>query len=166
LPRIHFPEFCVTPANLVPCCSDCNKEKLDYVPDSYEKQIFHPYFDDWSGTVVLVARPVITDRVEVLFSIDSRAGETPKWIGRANQHFRLLNLGVLYAQHAAVEMVQRKRDFQTTYSVVGANGLKQELIVEANSRSSPFPNAWQPALYRGLAASEAFCAGGFEQIEE
>jgi hypothetical protein len=77
-----------------------------------------------------------------------------------------LNLGNLYREHASVELVQRKSEFRDTYSVEGSVGLKEDLKIEADSRSRPFPNAWQPALYRGLAASEEFCDGGFEKIEE
>jgi 5-methylcytosine-specific restriction endonuclease McrA len=166
LPRASFPEFCVTPANLVPSCTDCNKAKLDYVADRYERQSFHPYFDDWSGVILVKAAPVIADRVDVIFSIDRHGDIPPPWVERAEWHFRLLNLGNLYREHASVELVQRKSEFRDTYSVEGSSGLKEDLRIEADSRSKPFPNAWQPALYRGLSASEEFCDGGFEKIEE
>jgi hypothetical protein len=166
LPRASFPEFCVTPPNLLPCCSDCNKAKLHHVPDRYETQSFHPYFDDWSGVVLLNATPVITDIVDIAFSIDRLGDNSPPWVERAEWHFQLLDLRGLYRKHAAVELVQCKSEFRDHYSVSGSIGLRKELSKRADSRSEPFPNAWQPALYRGLAASDEFCEGGFEKIEE
>jgi hypothetical protein len=166
LPRASFPEFCVTPANLVPSCTDCNKAKLDYVADCYDRQSFHPYFDDWSGVILLTGTPMITDRIDIVFSIHPHGDVPPHWIKRAEWHFQKLQLGNLYREHASVELVQRKSEFRAIYSVDGSFGLKEDLKLEADSRSKPFPNAWQPALYRGLSESKEFCEGGFEKIEE
>ena len=115
--------------------------------------------------ILLRATPVITDCVDIVFSINPD-GIPPHWIDRAEFHFKMLKLGTLYREHASVELVQRKKEFQNTYSVDGPVGLRDELVIEADSRSEPFPNAWQPALYRGLSASQEFCHGGFEKIEE
>lgn len=164
LPRSEYPELCVTPANLVPCCRDCNSAKHEHVPATQDEQTFHPYFDNWSQTVVLQAAVAVADTVDVAFSISPQAA-SPVWIERARAHFKLLNLGPLYSEHAAVELVQRKKDFQSTFLTEGASGLRKDLEAEAESRSFPFLNAWQPALYRGLALSKPFCAGGFEKIE-
>ena len=112
------------------------------------------------------ATPVVSHRVDVEFSIDPVGAAPPPWIERTKWHFQMLDLGTLYSQHAAVELVQCKHDFRSTYIAHGSQGLKEELSVRANSRSKPFPNAWQPALYRGLAASKEFCENGFERIEE
>jgi 5-methylcytosine-specific restriction endonuclease McrA len=165
LPQSEYPELCVTPCNLVPCCRECNSAKLAYVPGKHAEQTFHPYFDDWSSTVVLTATVDVDAFVSVAFSI-ATAEPTPTWIERAKFHFNLLELDSLYSEHAAVELVQRKANFRSTYQSMGAAGLRNDLESEAHSRSLPFPNAWQPALYRGLAASDAFCANGFEKIEE
>lgn len=44
LPKSKYVQYSITPINLVPMCSDCNKEKGD---DS--KVSFHPYFEDYSN---------------------------------------------------------------------------------------------------------------------
>lgn len=166
LPRESFPEFCVTPANLVPSCSDCNKTKGTLVPGTYREQTFHPYFDNWSTVTVMKADIVIRDRVDALFKIDESGANSPAWLERAKWHFRVFGLDALYSENAAVEMVQRKHLFRLTHSIKGAPALKQELAFEAQSRSKPFLNAWQPALYGALALNQEFCEGGFEKIEE
>lgn len=45
-PKSKFISFVVTPINLLPCCTDCNKEKLDYHNNQENKMLIHPYFDD------------------------------------------------------------------------------------------------------------------------
>jgi hypothetical protein len=45
LPSSKFPSLAVTPCNLVPACSDCNKQKQALIPRKAEEQTFHPYFD-------------------------------------------------------------------------------------------------------------------------
>ncbi|NDV89548.1 hypothetical protein GTW51_23235 [Aurantimonas aggregata] len=49
LSKNAYPELAVFPANLVPCCFECNHAKLDYRAEFAGEQLFHPYFDDWSG---------------------------------------------------------------------------------------------------------------------
>jgi hypothetical protein len=124
------------------------------------------YHTVWSSVILLKATPVIADCVDIVFSISVNGDILPHWIKRAEWHFQLLNLDNLYREHASVELVQRKSAFRATYSAEGSIGLKEDLELEADSRSKPFPNAWQPALYRGLSAREEFCEGGFEKIEE
>jgi len=165
LPQAQYPELCVTPVNLVPCCRECNSAKSMYVPSTYDEQTFHPYFDDWSQTLVVEAAVQVDEVVSVSFSVCARS-PYPVWLERAKIHFALLELGTLYSEHAAIELVQQKASFQSTYDSTGVMGLRNELEVEALSRSKPFPNAWQPALYRCLASSEEFYNKGFEKIEE
>lgn len=140
--------------------------RLEFEPTSYETQLFHPYFDNWSNVVILKATPVISDRVDVFFSIEAQSDTPPQWIKRAEEHFDTLVLGSLYSHNASVELVQKRDWFEDTYEDEGSGGLKKELIKEARSRRTPFPNAWQPALYLGLSESEEFCDGGFQKIEK
>ena len=61
LPKTAFPLLCVTPSNLVPACSDCNKVKSDALPATAADQTLHPYFDDadqdaWLKAEVVQAR--------------------------------------------------------------------------------------------------------------
>jgi len=45
LPKSHFAGTTVHPANLVPCCSDCNFAKKAYKPGDGNPAVLHPYFD-------------------------------------------------------------------------------------------------------------------------
>ncbi len=49
LPKAHFPSLAIAPLNLVPSCKDCNKVKMDKIPQNSEEETLHPYFDDIEG---------------------------------------------------------------------------------------------------------------------
>ncbi len=46
VPKANFPLYSVMPGNLIPCCRDCNSEKLDTFSTTPQGQTLHPYFDD------------------------------------------------------------------------------------------------------------------------
>lgn len=165
LSQSNFPELAVFPANLVPSCSDCNKIKLAHTPGSHADQTFHPYFDDWGAHRILQATVEIDNSVKVSFSIEPTAGVSTARIARARRHFDLLELGPLYAVNAAVELVESKDNFRRNFGS-GTGVLRLELQHTARSRQRGNRNAWRAALYWGLAASDDFCEGGFELIEE
>ncbi|MGY4473992.1 HNH endonuclease [Bradyrhizobium sp. USDA 3364] len=165
LSQSDYPELAVFPANLVPSCSDCNKTKLAHAPRSRVEQSFHPYFDNWGAHRILHASVDIDNSIKVSFSIEPTAGVSAARIARARHHFGLLKLGSLYATNAAVELVESKDTFRRNFKA-GADVLRSELRHTARSRQRGNLNAWRAALYWGLAASDEFCDGGFELIEE
>jgi 5-methylcytosine-specific restriction endonuclease McrA len=84
LPKAHFPSLAVTPLNLIPACSDCNKAKLDLIATTAEEVPLHPYYDNlgdaiWLNAVVIERRPTALR----FFLRDLPAGATsyrPEWI--------------------------------------------------------------------------------------
>lgn len=166
LAKDQYPELAVFPANLVPSCFECNHAKLNYRAEEPGEQLFHPYYDDWSAYRLVRATINVGARVTTGFAIRSPDGIEEEVIERARNHFAQLELAALYEQHAAIELVDRKPIFQSTFASDGAEGLRDELAFEARSRRRANINSWQSALYRALSLSDAFCAGGFEQIDE
>jgi hypothetical protein len=166
LSKDDFPELAVFPANLTPSCFECNHAKLDYRPEQAEDRLFHPYFDDWSDHRLMRATVNVGARVTTSYAIRAPNGVDPEIVQRARNHFTEINLAELYEQHAAVELVERKDMFRSTYETDGAEGLQEELAYEAQSRRRFNRNSWQSALYRALSRSEAFCNRGFEHIDE
>ncbi|MHB9839678.1 HNH endonuclease [Paraburkholderia terrae] len=165
LPKTQFPELAVFPANLVPACADCNKSKLAHVALNRGQETFHPYFDDWSGYCVLGASLEFGESVTVSFRILDAPGMPVADVQRARNHFNLLELNELYVSNAAVELAENKDTFRTNFES-GDGILREELLEIAGTRSRANLNSWMAALYRCLADSEEFCAGGFELIEE
>lgn len=166
LSKDDFPELAVFPANLTPCCFECNHAKLNYRPEQEADRLFHPYFDDWSGHRLVRAAVNVGARVNTSYTIRAPNGLNPQIVQRARKHFTELNLAELYEQHAAVELVERKDMFRSIFDTDGAEGLGEELAHEARSRQRFNRNSWQSALYRALSRSLAFCNGGFEHIDE
>jgi hypothetical protein len=165
LPKAHFPELAVFPANLIPSCSDCNKQKLAHLANDYTKQTFHPYFDNWSTHRILHANVAVTDTVTVSYSIKMVEGFSRDHLRRAKNHFSALCLGELYSANAAVELVEAKGLFRN-YFEDGPEVLRAELALTAQSRERRGLNAWNACLYWGLVECEEFWKGGFNLIEE
>ncbi|MEQ6203914.1 hypothetical protein ABMC88_12730 [Sulfitobacter sp. HNIBRBA2951] len=166
LPKDQYPELSVFPANLVPSCFECNHAKLTYRAEERAEELFHPYYDDWSGFRLLSATIDVGAGVNTSFAIRSPNGVEIETIERARHHFSQLGLAALYEQHAAIELVERKPIFQSIFASDGLEGLRDELAFEARSRRRANINSWQSTLYRALSRSGEFCAGGFEQIED
>lgn len=166
LAKDQYPELAVFPANLVPCCFGCNHSKMNYRAQGPGEQLFHPYYDDWSGYRLMRATINVDALVTTSFTIRSPNGVEENLIERARNHFSQLDLAPLYEQHSAIELVERKPIFQSIFASDGADGLRDELAFEARNRRRANINSWQSALYRALSRSDEFCAGGFEQIEE
>lgn len=55
LPKTTYPGLALTPLNLVPCCSDCNKKKRDEDVSIHGNETIHPYFDDFDSECWLYA---------------------------------------------------------------------------------------------------------------
>lgn len=166
LSKDDFPELSVAPANLVPSCFECNHAKLTYRALNPQELLFHPFYDDWSQHRLIRARVAVGARVVPTYAVRTPPGIDAVTAARARRHFNELNLATLYAEHASVELVDRKDMFRRTFEADGADGLRDDLRFESRSRRRFNRNSWQAALYRALSRNEAFCEGGFEQIDE
>lgn len=166
LSKDDYPELAVFPANLVPCCFDCNHAKGTYLALNANQRLFHPYFDDWSQHRLIKASLNFGEGVTVDYRVRRPNGTDIQVVRRARNHFNQLDLAALYSDNAAVELVDRKLSFQETFDADGPAGLRDEMNQEARSRRRRNRNSWQSALYRALSVSDIFCGGGFNQIDE
>lgn len=83
LTRDDYPELAVVPANLVPCCSDCNHVKGTYRAISAERLLFHPYFDDWSAHRLIKATLSFDEGLTVTYSVREPHGASETTVERA-----------------------------------------------------------------------------------
>ncbi len=162
LPKMQYPEFAVTPANLVPSCLDCNKAKGTAVPTTPENGTLHPYFDDIDTHRWLTANVVDTAPATVVFSINRPAGWDNTLFARVCHHFKVLHLASLYSGHAAEELSNIRDHLARLHEAAGSEGVRQQLHDQANSREAARRNSWQAAMYRALEASDWYCDGGFD----
>lgn len=165
LPKSSHPLFAITPINLVPSCSDCNKAKLAGVASDIGDQTFHPYFDSFDDGVWLSARVVEQSPPAVVFFVESPAGWAAVKCQRAKTHFAKLGLAELYGANAAQELAQIALSLSEIAEKAGAEDVRAHLEVQARSRAALGVNTWQSAMYRALLESEWFWRGGHATIQ-
>ena len=106
LPKSVFYMLAIEPFNLVPCCSVCNRKKLD----KYEEyDFFHPYFpvdDSDIGRWLKCTVKTPEDTIDIFYdvaSIESYQGED-KYLERINQQFTFFDLSERFQYRAISEL--------------------------------------------------------------
>jgi hypothetical protein len=161
LPKVGYPFLSVTPTNLVPACSDCNKNKTGTSPATAEEQSLHPYFDNidhdqWLSADVIEERPS-----SLRFFVDPSQGWSPSLTLRVRRHFDVFGLDALYGAQAATELAGIAYVLGAQFDAAGAEGVRTYVEGQAVSRSKVNLNHWTAATYRALSSSHWYCSGGF-----
>lgn len=165
LPITGFPVFGLTAVNLIPACSDCNKNKLVHVPTSEGEQTIHPYFDNVDKEQWLFAKVVESTPAAVIFEVRVPDSWSEVNEERIRTHFRIFKLGPLYATHAAVEINNMRYALKKmAIAPDSVHRISEHLRERAESCAQVYENSWQRATFDALADSEWFCSGGFEAI--
>lgn len=162
LPKSQYPCLSVVPLNLVPACTECNKNKSRSIPRSPLEATLHPYFDDvegecWLGAKVLEESPAV---LRFFVKAVRRWDEVKQ--ARVQKHFRLLKLSRLYTSNAADELLNIQGSLRRIFRAGAAAAVHEYLREEARSRAAARLNSWQTAMYTVLAESEWYCGGAFE----
>ncbi|MDC6168160.1 HNH endonuclease [Paucibacter sp. XJ19-41] len=161
LPQAKHADYVLTPLNLVPACEACNKIKLSGVADSLVAQTFHPYYD-----VLPTDQPWLSAEIVEGVKLSAAFHATPPthWDAglqeRVKNHFIAFGLNDVYIAKASSELSQIADYSRDEFKIYGYKGLKAYLERQAASRAKGDPHSWAAALYRALAASEWFVAGG------
>jgi 5-methylcytosine-specific restriction endonuclease McrA len=161
LPQSAHPALTVTPVNLVPACSECNKTKLAIVAGNQGEQTFHPYFEDADDARWLFATVQETNPAALVFRPEPPAHWDALKSQRIAWHFQTYKLGELYASHAAVELNDIKFGLQEMAKLNTPRAISEHLRSQATSRAAAHKNSWRRASYEALADSVWFCSGGF-----
>lgn len=161
LPKAHFPSLAVTPANLTPCCIDCNKVKDDFVPTQNDEGTIHPYYDNIENDLWLYANVIQSFPVALTFFVQPPDHWSAVLQSRVNKHFNLFQLNKLYSSHAAVELTNINYTLNKLFAAGGKEAVFEYLNENAESRNQSHINSWQAAFYNALKNSDWFCEGGF-----
>ncbi len=164
LPKADYPSLAVTPLNLVPACSDCNKDKLDRNAASAAEQTLHPYFDAVDDAVWLVAEIQESSPPAAVFAVRAPASWAATKRRRVETHFLAFGLGVLYAAQSGAELVSIRYALAEVAECGGADAVRAFLNQQARSRAMVSRNSWSAALYSALSASQWFCSEGFLEL--
>lgn len=155
-PKATWPALAVSPANLVPSCLQCNTTK-----SATDVRGFHPYFDQLGTRRWLIATLAETNPLRAAFHVQPPPTWPHNLAQRTSDHFRILRLNSLYAQHSGSEMRAIRGRLERLQTRHGVTAVRDHLEEEADSRLADNPNSWRSALYETLASNSAYYAGGF-----
>jgi len=161
LPKARYTILSVTPLNLIPCCSDCNKNKKSDAPAAAEEMTMHPYFDAFDHEPWLSAEVMQTQPAHFRFYVDAPGSWDATTTKRAEMHFDTFKLSDLYASEAANELLGIRWSLELVHGRTGEPGVTEYLVELALSRYLHRLNCWQTAMYRAMSKSPWFCSGGF-----
>lgn len=161
LPKSYYPILAVTPVNLLPACTWCQRSKRQEYPTKAEEQSLHPYFDDFECDRWLHAGVLKTKPASFRFNAQGNDSITSEDLKRLEYHLKAFNLNTLFASNAAHELVSIRHSLQILFDAGGMNSVQDHLSREALSRELANKNSWQTAMYHAAAESVWFCEGGF-----
>lgn len=164
LPRSRYAHYSVLPANLVPCCRDCNFAKREKYPSVETEQTFHPYFDNVEQDRWLYCTLEISGGVSLSYFVQAPESWSPVAVARAERHLSVFKLRAAFATYAASELSTLKGRLQILFDRGGARLVREDLEIEAEGSRQASLNSWKTAAYEALAASDEFCDGGFHDI--
>lgn len=159
LPKANFPVYSVLPANLVPCCRDCNSEKLNAFPTTQDGQSIHPYYDDdkyfnerWLSARVVPGSPPILE-----FFVSAPVHWSPTEKARVEAHFSGYSLAARFGVEAGGEMSEA---IQTRRTLLFGHSPAQyaDHLQEVSDLSPALINNWRRVMYATLAADAWFCS--------
>lgn len=161
LPKTHFPVYSITPNNLVPACSWCQKEKGEYYADEESKQLLHPYFDSIDDEVWLGAEVVAGEPAGFRYFASPPDNWTLSAKRRVATHLKELNLPTLFSSNAGSRLAEIRARLASLYQKGGVGAVRAHLQEELASIEADHRNSWAAAMYRSAVASDWFCDGGF-----
>lgn len=161
LPKANFPVYSISPINLLPACTQCNKGKLNSIPTQPSEQTLHPYFDNIEEYNWLECE--ISNLPNIIFNFKPRRIFEEGNINnnRIFNHFKFYNLNELYKSNACTEFANIKLQITKTYNNKGTEELKDFLLEAYLSRKETDINSWQTAFYKALYESDDFVNGKF-----
>ena len=151
LAKSKHPAVAITPANLVPSCSDCNKLKLDSHAADPGQQLLHPYFDDFDGDVWLFAEVCEENPPALIFSAEPPTGWPDIKKQRIVFHLETFGLAELYASHGARLIAEISARLNKLFDEGGAGLVSEHLAEEAETRRALARNCWQVAAYDAMS---------------
>jgi hypothetical protein len=163
LPKSPFARVALTPANLYPVCSKCNRKMSNtFVTDQTELPL-HPYFDRIGGLSWLTAELTETGLGTLQFRVNRLDDWDDVTFARVTNHFESRGLGTLWGSSASNFFVGNRKYFRGIYQLAaGADKLKQTLLSLADSYDEEAYEPWRAVALRIWAESDWFCSGGWD----
>lgn len=152
----------ITPANLIPCCSDCNKAKGSDDADEANEQHLHPYYDDVDDVVWLYAEVVESSPPSLRYMVDPPLGWNDPKPARVKKHFTKLKHGLLFASLSSDHLPSMRKRLRRLLASGGPEAVREHLQEDLEGHQEERRNSWQIAMYTALIRSDWYCGGGFD----
>ena len=156
LPKSKFPTYSITPYNIIPACSDCNKDKTDNIATCRGDETIHPYYDDFNDEVWIKAELVEDNPVSFEFYTQKpeRWDETKYF--RAKTHFEKFGLNKLYKPYASEMFIGAFSRLKRLYDKTDEQETKDEIIECIRDEQKHGLNSWQSVVYSSIYESDWF----------
>lgn len=165
LPKANFPLYSVMPTNLVPCCRDCNSEKLNAFSQVRNQQTLHPYFDhDRFFTDKWISARIIPQMPPVLeYFVTPPAHWHVDDQQRVRSHFNDYRLADKFSIEAAADIPETILTRKTTMRANSPEEFSSYLSEKGNNPSLPINN-WRRVMFNALSTDVWFCAQLFDDV--
>lgn len=158
LPKANFPLYSIVPANLIPCCRDCNSEKLNAFATIADRQTLHPYFDDnrffthrWLSARVIPGTPPIVE-----YSVTPPATWSLPDKSRVAAHFEEYDLAKRFSIEAGADLPETIQTRRTTSAALSPAEFSNQLREKSDGLLLPI-NHWRRVMFAALADDAWFC---------
>lgn len=154
LSKSKFPILSICPKNLIVCCGACNTIKDAYHPISYDKQFFHPYYENINNYPFLDLLFEIKDGVINFYYNLDKSRITNKdeklFFERLENQYNELNIYELFSISAR-KYFESKIFSYSIYYLEGKESLNKYLNIEYQNHFYKFNyNHWLTVLYLKL----------------
>ncbi|NEX01342.1 hypothetical protein SAMN04487829_0926 [Pseudobutyrivibrio sp. NOR37] len=159
LPKAKYPLLCVTPANLVPSCRDCNMDKGDELDTDYYSIPFNPYFDVMKDVWVECNAEFKTDKTFVItfYNGFDKSKDELLW-NKYEVHLEAHDLKATFRSRAHEHLNNCRGYYQRLLKKCGELDVIEDLREQRLSYEQNDKNSWGSALYRELERNaKTFC---------
>jgi 5-methylcytosine-specific restriction endonuclease McrA len=159
LPKANFPIYSVCPNNLVPCCRDCNSEKLNSYATTKGGQTLHPYFDanHFFSTQWVTASVIPGDPPVVEFHVSPPQNWSADDQQRVTSHFDEYLLAEKFGREAAADLPETMHMRRTIMHNLSQQEFSDHLLERSANLHFPVNN-WRRVMFSALGQSPWFCS--------
>lgn len=159
LPKAKYPLLCVTPANLIPTCRDCNMDKGDVFDTDYYSIPFNPYFDIMKDVWLECNFDFENDKTFTVtyYNGFDKSKDALLW-NKYEVHLNVHDLSETFSSRAHEHLNNCKTHYQRLLKKCGKREVHADICEQRLSYEQNDKNSWGSALFRELEKEiDKFC---------
>ncbi|GEM_PF-2948421 len=151
-PKSTFPSLSLTIENLIPVCTDCNKNKLDYFSLNSNEMLLHPYYDDvlCESFDFIHCDVIEDDHIGFIFSIRKLGTWNDDIFNRVMIHFKKFELDTLYSSDFETDFSVYIEELKELYNDCNIEGVKENLKRKIRAYKKSNIKPWYYAGYTAI----------------